>query len=179
MLYRYRFARVMTQALLSEKKHIDEEFVVGFRLVPLTDTDVTRAFTHTFSMLMALARFHIVFSSELRTVAVRRKWIPFSAAETIAYWKPLRSLEQVSVRTSLACWDERRFYLSHSLDVRGNTRAVGYAQALIRGPQGILHPGDVFREAGLDVESPAFPEPILSWAQSLASDRSHRTTEGA
>jgi hypothetical protein len=171
MLYRTRFLRVMSLALARRPKSLDDEFVVHFRMVPFLDTEVTRLFAHTFSMLMTLARYDITFNSELRSVALRKRWIPFTAAETIAYWKPIHAFELVEVKTRLVCWDAKRFYLAHRLDVGAKTRAVGYAQALIRGPEGILHPHEVFAEAGVRRSSPPFPKAITDWASALASDR--------
>lgn len=169
MLYRLRFVRIMGQALAGPKIGLDGEFVTRFRVVPFVDTDVTRAFTHAYASMMALSRFHITFACELGKLAVKNRWIPFTAAETIVYRKPVGAFSLVELKTHLVCWDEKRFYLSHCFDVAGKMHALGYAQGLVRGPKGVLHPGEVFRAAGVERQSPPFPEAISSWSRSLLS----------
>ena len=64
------------------------------------DTDVTCMFTHSYAMLMGLARWHWLFSSQFRKLALqlalRDKWIPVTTGEIINYRRSIERSKNLS-----------------------------------------------------------------------------------
>jgi hypothetical protein len=44
-----------------------------------------RMFTHSYALFMGLARWHLLFGSQFRNLAVRHKWAPVTTCEVINY----------------------------------------------------------------------------------------------
>ncbi|MFM6982325.1 MAG: acyl-CoA thioesterase [Microbacteriaceae bacterium] len=96
-------------------------------------------------------------------------WYPVVAANTVRYRKSLLPWQKFEIHTRLLGWDGRMNYIEQDV-VRGG---VLYAQAFIagrflgRGGERIA-PADVVKLlTGEVVESPALPEKVLVWAQTL------------
>jgi len=169
-MYRLRFFWILLKSLFSKPKPIRSTFVLNFRVIPLLDTDFSRMFTHAYSAFMALGRWHYVFDSELRRVAIRNKWAPVTTSETMTYKRSIKAFSKVTLQTKLIAWNEHRFYLEQSFFVKGQLMASTLLEGLIRAPQGILKPGDVFAAAGMKEASPEFPEDLKKWAAFLRHD---------
>lgn len=157
-MYRFRFFWILFKSLFSKPKPIRSIFELKFRVLPFLDTDFSRMFTHTYSAFMALGRWHYVFDSELRRVAIRNKWAPVTTSETMTYKKSIKAFSKVTLQTKLIAWNEHRFYLEQTFLVKGQIRAQCLLEGLIRAPQSILKPGDVFAAAGMNEASPEFPK---------------------
>ena len=162
-MYRLRFLLTIIKCLLSPKRGLLEDFEVNFLVIPLIDTDFTRLFTHSYSSYMAICRWHFLFNSELRSAALKKRWVPVTTSETIEYKKSIKALDRVRVRTKLLYWNDKRFYLEHSFLVRGHLHAQCYVEGLVRGPSGILEPPRVFQTLGLQQKSPEMPVGIEKW----------------
>lgn len=162
-MYRLRFIWIIFKSLFSKPKLIRSTFELKFRVIPFLDTDFSRLFTHSYSAFMALGRWHYVFDSELRGVAIRNKWAPVTTSETITYQKSIKAFSKVTLQTKLIAWDEQRFYLEQTFWVRGEMKARCILEGLIRSPKAILKPGNVFKEAGMSETSPEFPEDLKKW----------------
>ena len=143
-----------------------EIFELSYRVIPLLDTDFARMFTHAYSAYMALGRWHYVFGSEFKRAALRKRWAPVTAAETIIYKQAIKAFENVLLTTRLLCWDEKRFYLEQIFRVNGEIRAIAYLEGLLRGPEGHLNPVEVFQILGVEQKSPPMPESIRQWLTS-------------
>lgn len=166
-MYRIRFFWILFKSLFSKPKPIHSVFELNFRVIPLLDTDFSRLFTHAYSAFMALGRWHYVFDSQLRRVAIRNKWAPVTTSETITYQKSIKAFSKVTLQTKLIAWDEQRFYLQQTFWVKGQVKAQCLLEGLIRSPQAILKPGDVFKAAGMNEASPEFPEDLKKWVAFL------------
>ncbi|HEX4598968.1 MAG TPA: thioesterase family protein, partial [Burkholderiaceae bacterium] len=123
--------------------------VLRFRAIPIFDTDVMRMFTHAYGRFMELGRWHLIYGSEFRRVALRNKWLPVTANEMLTYRRPLKAFQAFELSTALVFWDERRFYLEHVISSDNQIYATSIVGGVMRGPKGILHPNDVFREVGI------------------------------
>lgn len=162
-MYRFRFIKIILTALLFRSRRLLDDFEINFWALPFVDTDFSRLFTQTYALYMGLGRWHFVFNSEFRSVAIKKRWIPVTTAETIVYKRSIKAFSCVTLRTKLLCWDEKRFYLEQSFWVKGEVYASAYLQGLIRSPSGHLKPTEVFPAIGLSVESPPAPVQIESW----------------
>lgn len=168
-MYRLRFVITIVTALLSKQRKLLDVFELKFWSIPLVDTDLSRLFTQTYALYMGLGRWHFVFNSEFRTVAIKNGWAPVTTAETIVYKKSIKAFTRVKLRTKLLCWNENRFYLEQKFYVGEQIHAHALLEGLIRGPQGILKPNEVFRGLGHDQQSPDFPARIQSWITSCST----------
>ncbi len=166
-MYRLRFIWIILKSFFSKPKSIRSTFELKFRVIPFLDTDFSRMFTHAYSAFMALGRWHYVFDSELRRVAIRNKWAPVTTSETMTYRKSIKAFSKVTLQTKLIAWDEQRFYLQQTFLIKGKVKAQCLLEGLIRSPQAILKPVDVFAASGLDESSPRFPEDLKKWVAFL------------
>jgi acyl-CoA thioesterase FadM len=162
-MYRLRFLRTILLCFLGRSRPLLSDFDLYFFAIPLIDTDLSRLFTHAYSSYMGLARWHFVFGSEFRAVALKKFWSPVTTAETINYKRSIKAFSRVNVRTKLLWWNENRFYLEHTFYVKGQVRAHCYLEGLIRSPQGILKPNEVFGALGLRQEPPGISVDLQKW----------------
>lgn len=166
-MYRLRFIWIILKSFFSKPKSIRSTFELKFRVIPFLDTDFSRMFTHAYSAFMALGRWHYVFDSELRRVAIRNKWAPVTTSETMTYRKSIKAFSKVTLQTQLIAWDEQRFYLQQTFLVKGEVKAQCLLEGLIRSPKAILKPVNVFSAAGMSEASPEFPEDLKKWVAFL------------
>lgn len=163
-MYRIRFLLIAISCLIKKPKSLLEKFDLKFRAWPLTDTDVTRLFTQTYSSYMGLGRWHFVFSSEFKTAAFKHRWVPVTTAESVVYKRPIRVFEKVQLQTQLICWNERRFFLRQTFLVNAEPRAFALVEGLLRGPHGHVNPIEAFKVLGASNASPEMPDDIKLWS---------------
>lgn len=166
-MYRIRFIIMMIRLFLKKPIKITDTFDLHFWVIPFVDTDFTRLFTQTYAAWMGLARWFCVFGTELRGPAIKNKWAPVTTAETFTYKKSIKAFSRVILRTRLVGWDDERFYVEHLFIVNGETKGHCYLEGLIRSPQKIMKPGDVYKEAGMVQESIPYPKDLKIWIEHL------------
>lgn len=162
-MYRLRFIVIMLKCLFAKPKGLQENFDLEFRTVPFFDTDVSRFFTQTYASYMGLARWHYIFASTFKRVAIKNKWAPVATSEYITYKRSIKAGERVLLRTNLLCWTDQRFYLRQSFLVGGELRAVALVEGSVRSPKGVLNPIEAFRTLGVTEASPPPPAEIKAW----------------
>jgi acyl-CoA thioesterase FadM len=164
-MYRVRFLLIILRCLISATAPVESERRLSFRAVPFIDTDVTRMFTHSYALFMGLARWHLLFGSQFRKLALRHKWAPVTTGEMIDYRRSIRAFQKFELRTRVIYWDENRFYVEQSFNVSGQMFVSALVEGLVRSPQGVLKPAAVFAQAGYD--GPA-PEPSQEMKERIA-----------
>ena len=162
-MYRLRFIAIMLQCFFSKPQDILASYELTFRALPIFDTDLTRLFTQTYSAWTGLGRWHYVFSSPFKQAATKHRWIPVTTAETITFKRSIKFGEKVTLKTQIACWNERCFFLRQTFLVGEEIRAVAFSEGIVRSPKGHLKPGDVFSSFGRALESPETPAEIQKW----------------
>ena len=169
-MYRVRFLLMIMRCLISATAPVERERCLSFRAIPFIDTDVTCMFTHSYAMLMGLARWHWLFSSQFRKLALqlalRDKWIPVTTGEIINYRRSIRAFQKFELRTRVIYWDENRLYVEQSFNVSGEMFVSALVEGAVRRPQGVLSPAALFAQAGYD--GPA-PEPSHEMKERIAS----------
>ena len=83
-----------------------------------------------------LARWNILFNSELKTAALKRGWVPVTATETITYKKSIKAFSSIRLVTRAVYWDDQRFYLEHTFYVKDVMHAQAYVAGVGKKPQG-------------------------------------------
>jgi len=149
-MYRFRFVVVMFRCLASRPIRLTAERTLSFRAMPVFDIDVGRMFTHSYGRFTELGRWHLMFGSDFRALALKNRWTPVTTSEVIRYRRSVRSLQKIDVRTRVVHWDDRRFYISHVITCNGLVVATSLVDGVIRGPSGILRPSEAFSAAGID-----------------------------
>jgi hypothetical protein len=165
-MYRLRFLKTLFLCFIFKSRKLLDDFDLYFIALPLIDTDLTRLFTQTYSVYMGLARWHFVFNSEFRSVALKKRWVPVTTAEFIVYKKSIKAFSKVNIRTKLLHWNDKRFYLEHIFYVDNKVHAHAYLEGLIRSPEGHLGPNEVFRILGVNQDSPLMPKELELWISS-------------
>ena len=159
-MYRVRFLLILAKCFIEPLLPINAKRSLRFRALPLIDTDVTRMFTHSYASFMGLARWHLLFGSEFRALALRNRWAPVTSSEITTYRKSIRAWQAFELETRLVFWDEARFYVEHLFISNKAICVRTLVEGLIRAPSGILCPTDVFAAAGF-----TGGPPIISAAQ--------------
>jgi acyl-CoA thioesterase FadM len=166
-MYRFRFVMIMFRCLASRPIRLTAERTLSFRAMPVFDIDVSRMFTHSYGRFTELGRWHLMFGSDFRAIALKNRWTPVTTGEVIRYRRSVGSLQKIDVRTRIVHWDDRRFYISHVITSNGLVVANSLVDGVIRGPSGILRPSEAFSAAGMDeTPSPASDE-ILAQVRAL------------
>jgi len=168
-MYRIRFLVVIARCLIQAVKPINDTHSLRFRAWPLIDTDISRVFTHSYALFMALARWQLLFGSTFRAAAIKHKWVPITTAETITYKRSIRALESFKVTTQIIYWDEERFYVEHTFIANGKLCLRALVEGMIRSPAGVMKPAEVFAMAGFEGTLPIIPEALKNEIESLAA----------
>ena len=98
-MYRVRFLLMIMRCLIGAMAPVEKERCLSFRAIPLIDTDITRMFTHSYALFMGLARWHLLFGSQFRKLALRHKWAPVTTGEIINYRRSIRAFQKFELRT--------------------------------------------------------------------------------
>jgi acyl-CoA thioesterase FadM len=165
-MYRLRFIWIIFKCFFTKRKDLLDTYTLNFIALPLIDTDLSRLFTQAYSSYMGLARWHYVFASKFRNVALKKFWAPVTVAESMIYQRSIKAFSRIELKTNLICWDEKRFYLEQKFYVKGKLHAKAFLEGIIRSPQSPLRPPKVFKGLGVEMNSPPFPEYIKLWIES-------------
>jgi hypothetical protein len=169
-VYRLRFIYIIISCFFSKPKDILSQFKLHFRAIPFLDTDVSRSFTHTYSSLTGLGRWHYVFSSQFKQAAIKSRWFPVTTAETITFKRSIKAWEPIQLVTEVVCWNDKCFFLKQTFLVKNEERAVAYSQGIVRSPQGHLRPPDIFKAFGVTLPSPPMPKELQAWYSMQLND---------
>lgn len=153
-MYRIRFLLIILKCFVAPLLPVNADRSLRFRAIPLVDTDITRMFTHSYALFMGLARWHLLFGSEFRNLALRHKWAPVTGAEVTIYRKSIRAFQAFDLKTRIIHWNEARFYVEHLFVADGQVCVRALVEGIVRSPQGVLRPNDVFSMAGYTGGSP-------------------------
>ena len=96
-------------------------------------------------------------------------WYPVVAANTVRYRKSLLPWQKFEIHTRLLGWDGRMNYIEQDVVRNGTLYAQAFIAGRFLGPKGErIAPADVVTLlTGTDMPSPALPDKVLSWAQTL------------
>ena len=166
-MYRLRFLFILLKCFIEPTLPINAERSLRFRAIPLIDTDVARMFTHSYALFMGLARWHLLFGSEFRRLAIHNKWAPVTSSEITTYRRSIRAFQTFNVKTRIVFWNEKRFYVEHLFSVEDQIYVRTLVEGLVRSPAGVLRPNDVFSKAGFAGGSPTISEEEKEQIESL------------
>ena len=165
-MYRVRFLLMIMRCLIGATAPVEKERCLSFRAIPFIDTDITRMFTHSYALLMGLARWHLLFGhfAICCKLALRHKWAPVTTGEIINYRRSIRAFQKFELRTE-SLLGSKPLLRRTSFNVTGQMFVGALVEGLVRSPHGVLEPGEVFAKAGY--EGPV-PEPSQEMKERIA-----------
>jgi acyl-CoA thioesterase FadM len=141
---------------------------VSFRVMP-HDLDLLGHVNNgRFLSILDLGRVDAMLRSGLVAKLRERRWYPVVAAATIQFRKSLTLFQKFDVETQVLGWDGKAFFIGQRF-LRGDKTV---AQAVIRArflktSGGTVDPAEIVALAGHDAPSPALPEWVTRWNDSL------------
>jgi hypothetical protein len=120
-------------------------------------------------MFMAFARWELLFGSEFRSLAFKNKWAPVTTAETVTYRRSIQAFEKFQVTTKIVFWDDERFYVEHRFMCNDRLCLRALVEGMIRSPEGVLKPGEMFEQTGDVGEKPKISQQLLAEIEALRS----------
>jgi hypothetical protein len=175
-MFRLRLTRLLILWLFSKPSKFLDTHELKLIAWPLVDVDISRMMAHAFTRAFALGRYQVMFGSEFRRIAIKRKWFPMTIAEMSTLSKPVFMFERFSVTSQIVCWTDRRIYAEQKIVVRGEVRARCIVEGLPFSPRGKLTPAQMFDALALHIESPPIPVDIALWIEGrerVAANQKH------
>ena len=136
-----------------------------------TDLDLLRHMNNgKYFSLMDLARVDLMTRAGALRILDTNRIYPVLAAETMVFRKSLRLFNAFEIQTQILGWDEKDFYLEQHFIRKGEI----YARALVKARMlsrdgGKVSTADILKILNVTTPSPAFPEHLQIWLQSLAT----------
>ena len=164
MLLIVRFVLVILASRFRRRIGPFDESVVRFTVLP-TDCDLNLHLNGgRFVSFMDIARVELLAHMKILSGMIRNQWRPVMGGIVVRYRRSILPFERFSVRTRVAGWDDRWFYVEHIVEKNGELCAIAHARTVIRDRKGNVAPSAVLAlggEAGLT--SPPLPEFVARW----------------
>jgi acyl-CoA thioesterase FadM len=151
---------------------------VSFRVMP-HDLDVLRHMNNgRFLSILDLGRVDAMLRSGLAAKLREHGWYPVVAAETILFRKSLTLFQKFDVETQVLGWDSKAFFIGQRFLRDGKVVAQAAIRArFLKKSGGTTEPAEILAMAGHDAPSPALPEWVARWNESLLAIEAGRNGE--
>ena len=156
MVLLFRFLLVTIGSLFRSRIAPLDESVVRFTVLP-HDCDLNiHLNAGRYLSFMDVARMDLIGRTGLLRRMLKRGWRPIMGGCTITYRREIRPFERFRVRSRVAAWDEKWFYIEHIVEKSEDTFcAKATVRSLIRGKGGNIAPQEVLALVGAgDLQSP-------------------------
>ncbi len=124
--------------------------------------------------IMDLGRLDLMFRLGIISHVFKNLWMPVVGTAFVRFRQPIGALKKYELKTRIAAWDEKWFYIEHSFLSGGEVVAIGYVKGLIRDKQGAVPVEKIFLLAGISpdaAKSPPVPEVFHTMETANASSR--------
>lgn len=118
---------------------------------------------------MDVARMELLARSRVMAALLQKSWRPVMGGIVVRYRRSILPFRRFQVRSRLAAWDDKWFYLEHIVEKDGLLCAHAFARSLVRGPDGNIPPADVIALTGEVPPVPAMPEFLVRWLEAEES----------
>lgn len=168
VLFLRLFTAIIT-GLFKRRIHPLDQAVLRMRAWP-NDLDLNfHVNSGRYISFMDIGRVDLLTRMKILRKVLKLGWRPMVGNTMIAYRKSVLPFEKFTVRSRIVCWDEKWFYFEHIVEkAGGQTAAIANVRGLLRGREGNIPPSSLVLLAGHDMASPAMPEQIARWRDSLA-----------
>ena len=144
-----------------------EESSLFLRVWPPFDLDPNLHLNNgRFLSLMDLGRMDLVVRSGMGRSLWKHRWRPLVASAVVRYRGSLNPFQKFELRTRIAGWDEKWFWIEHRFMLGERLVAVGAIKGLFRGPEGNVPTEQVLLENGeTGTVSPELPNWLKAWRE--------------
>lgn len=162
-----RFLLVIVTARFRHRIGALDESVVRYTVLP-TDCDLNfHLNAGRFVSFMDVSRVELLARMRVLFRILGRGWQPVIGGATIRYRRSILPFERFDVRSRVLGWDEKWFYIEHTIEREGNLCATAVMRTLLRRKEGTVPPQELLALVGeTSFESPSLPPFIEKWRES-------------
>ena len=145
-------------------------------IVGPTEADLRYVGNARYLLFMEIGRLELMLRTGILRHARRKHWTPLVVSQNIRYVSPLRRFQRFTLSTHLVAWDERWFFIEHTIERHGRLAAFGVAKCCFRGPEGVVPPAAAF--AAVNVAAAPMPLPVYATLWLESEERLREAVEG-
>lgn len=163
----FRVVRILYAQLVGTfraKINPTQEVRLKMRVWP-GEVDLTRVNQAMYLFYCELGRWDIIQRSGMKPFIAQHKCIPVVASQMIRITRSLKRLQTFELRSHFSYWDEKWFYIDHSIISEGKLIAAAQVRGLFKGVDKNFSTYEILKSMGLDPTSPPAPQRILSWIE--------------
>jgi acyl-CoA thioesterase FadM len=119
---------------------------------------------------MDVARMDLLSRTRLIGPLLKRRWRPVMGGIVVRYRRSILPFDRFNIRSRIAGWDAKWFYVEHIVEKGGAFCAHAYVRTLVQTRDRNATPAEVLALVGSEeLSSPPLPEFVLAWRD--AEDR--------
>jgi len=149
-----RIGLVILKALLSKRTNVMDGSDLTLH-VWVNEVDLHNVHQAVYPLYMELGRWDLALRSGLGRWMLKQRCAGILGAQAIRYRRPLHRLQRFTVRTRVASWDEKWFYLEQRFERHGELLTVGWVRLMFLDARGkAVQPSEAMGACGYDGPSP-------------------------
>ncbi len=153
----FRLIKTIVTSMLNPRTNLFDDSVLTFTVLP-TDLDINLHMTNArYLSFMDLGRTELLLSAGTFKVAYSEHWRPVVGNIDINFRRQLLPFRRFKLRTRLAGWDEKWFYLEQQFENAEEVLAIAKVRSLFIGPNGSVPTQIVLDRMGYQDASPPVP----------------------
>ncbi|BFM18160.1 hypothetical protein R50073_43430 [Maricurvus nonylphenolicus] len=170
----FRMLRMLLRQLWQPKmQSMTEPRVMHFRTWPF-DCDFNLHLTNSrFIALIDVCRFDFFMGTGLRLGILKNRYKVIVNSLEITFIKEIPPLRKFSVQTKFMGWDKKYFYFESRFFHQGKLCAYGNSRQAIVKNRKIISLGEVFTNAGYNIDNPRGGGVVESWRRFMDSKKQH------
>ena len=158
-----RLIGVLLGSLFRPRLGLFEESVLRGR-VWITDLDLNVHMNNArYLAVMDLGRFDLFVRGGMLRVFLSRRIQPLMGAAAVRFKRALRPFEPFTLHSRFVGWDDRRAYVEHWIESKGEVVCQAVMWAAFRRAGQRIAPAELGRELGVTAPSPALPDWARGW----------------
>lgn len=135
-------------------------------IVGPTEADLKYVSNARYLLFMEVARLEMMLRTGIFRIARKKHWLPLVASQMIHYERPLKRFQKFTLKSRLAAWDDKWFFIDHKIERNGKLIAFAMAKCCFRGLEGVVSPAVAFTELNATTKSIALPGYATQWTES-------------
>ena len=135
-------------------------------IVGPTEADLKYVSNARYLLFMEVARLEMMLRTGIFRIARKKQWLPLVASKMIHYERPLKRFQKFTLKSRLAAWDDKWFFIDHKIERNGKLIAFAMAKCCFRGLEGVVSPAVAFAELDATTKSIVLPGYATQWTES-------------